>query len=93
AFEKALEFLARLSGIEVSEEDIEVSMNTTFVEPGMGAQDMSAIVAAWTSGAISQKTMLQNFKANEVLSPDTSVEDETKQIEEEKKAKAAEAAK
>ena len=45
------------------------SLNTDFSVTGMAAQEITAIVSAWQAGAISQATMLDLFRAGEVIAP------------------------
>jgi hypothetical protein len=45
------------------------SLNTDFSITGMSALEITALVAAWQAGAISQATMLDLFRAGEVIAP------------------------
>lgn len=46
-----------------------VTLNTDFSITGMSALEITALVAAWQAGAISQATMLDLFRAGEVIAP------------------------
>jgi hypothetical protein len=54
------------------------SLNTDFSITGMSFQEITALVAAWQAGAISQATMLDLFRAGEVIAPGRTNEDEIK---------------
>jgi len=43
------------------------TLNTDFSVTGMSFQEIAALVAAWQAGAISQDTMLDLFRAGEVM--------------------------
>ena len=51
----------------VSSEQVLVSLNTDFSLQGMDSKAITALVAAWQAGAISQDTMLDCFRKGEVL--------------------------
>ena len=53
-----------------------VSLNTDFSITGMSALEITALVAAWQAGAISQATMLDLFRAGEVIAPGRTNEEE-----------------
>lgn len=42
----------------------------------MGAQELTAVVGAWQSGAISQETMFENLKAGEIIAAETTFAEE-----------------
>ncbi len=54
------------------------SLNTDFSITGMSFQEITALVAAWQAGAISQDTMLDLFRAGEVIAPGRTNEEEIK---------------
>ncbi len=54
------------------------SLNTDFSITGMSALEITALVAAWQAGAISQATMLDLFRAGEVIAPGRTNEEEIK---------------
>jgi hypothetical protein len=55
-----------------------VTLNTDFSITGMSALEITALVAAWQAGAISQATMLDLFRAGEVIAPGRTNEEEIK---------------
>ena len=52
------------------------TLNTDFSITGMSALEITALVAAWKAGAISQSTMLDLFRAGEVIAPGRTNEEE-----------------
>jgi len=54
------------------------SLNTDFSVTGMSALEITALVAAWQAGAISQATMLDLFRAGEVIAPGRTNDEEIK---------------
>ena len=63
----------------VSSEQVLVSLNTDFPLQGMDSKAITALVAAWQAGAISQDTMLDCFRKGEVL-PDGRSNAEEKEL-------------
>jgi hypothetical protein len=63
------------------------SLNTDFSITGMSFQEITALVAAWQAGAISQATMLDLFRAGEVIAPGRTNEEEIKLLASEKPTK------
>ncbi len=53
-----------------------VTLNNDFSITGMSALEITALVAAWQAGAISQATMLDLFRAGEVIAPGRTNEEE-----------------
>ena len=54
------------------------TLNTDFSITGMSALEITALVAAWQAGAISQATMLDLFRAGEVIAPGRTNDEEIK---------------
>jgi hypothetical protein len=52
------------------------TLNSDFSITGMSFQEIAALVAAWQAGAISQETMLDLFRAGEVIAPGRTNEEE-----------------
>jgi hypothetical protein len=52
---------------DIGEDRVLVQLNTDFSSKGMASDEISAVVAAWQAGAISQKTMFDLFRRGEVL--------------------------
>jgi len=63
-------------------DDILVKYNDDFVETRMTHQEMTAMVSAWQSGAISRFTMHENFQRGEIIDPARTVEEEEADIDE-----------
>jgi hypothetical protein len=78
AITSALEVMAQWDGITG---DIKVKLNTDFVDTKINPQDMTSLMSAWQSGAISHDTFLFNMKRGEILEPDVSIEDEKSRID------------
>lgn len=78
AIQTALQVMAEWEGITG---DVKVKLNTDFVDTKIGAQDMTSLMGAWQSGAISHETFLYNMKRGEILEPDVSIEDEKDRID------------
>jgi len=77
AIESAIQVMAEWDGITG---DISVKLNTDFVDTKINAQDMTSLMGAWQSGAISHETFLFNMRRGEILDPNTSIEDERDRI-------------
>ena len=78
AIQTALQVMAEWDGITG---DISIKLNTDFVDTKINAQDMTSLMGAWQSGAISHDTFLFNMKRGEILDPETSIEDEKDRID------------
>ena len=78
AIQSALQVMAEWEGITG---DISIKLNTDFVDTKINAQDMTSLMGAWQSGAISHDTFLFNMKRGEILDPETSIEQEKDRIE------------
>jgi hypothetical protein len=65
---------------DVEEETICVKLNTDFETAHMTGKDVAAMVAAWQAGAISQDTMLFQFRQGELLPPGRTTEEEIRLI-------------
>ncbi len=59
---------------------ISVKLNTDFVDTKMSSQDITALMGAWQSGAISHDTFLFNMKRGEILEPSVDIEVEKEKI-------------
>lgn len=64
-------------------EELSVTLNTDYVAATLQPQEITALVAAWQSNAISHETLLWNLSQGEVLPPDITPEDEITRIQEE----------
>lgn len=75
-----LQWLVWWAGVEdVSK--VEVCLNTQFVDVGLDAQKMVALISARQSGLISQESFLWNLKRGNLLDPSVSVEQEMERID------------
>ena len=64
--------LSRPSGVRTTPGDVTAAhlsyeLNTDFEASMMSASEITALVGAWQSGAISRDTLLHNFRTGEIL--------------------------
>ena len=64
----------------ITEEGVLLQLNTDFSAKGMGSADLTAVVAAWQAGAISQETMFDLFRKGEVLPAGRTDEEEARLV-------------
>jgi hypothetical protein len=62
---------------DVTRDQVTIDLNTDFSTKGLSAQEVTAIVAAWQSGALSQDSMLELFRRGEVLPEGRTNEEES----------------
>ena len=62
----------------IGEDLVLVQLNTDFSAKGMASDEITAVVAAWQAGAISQETMFDLFRRGEVLPPGRTDEEEAR---------------
>jgi len=62
---------------DVTKDQVVIELNTDFSTKGLSAQEVTAIVAAWQSGALSRDSMLDLFRRGEVLPEGRTNEEET----------------
>jgi hypothetical protein len=62
----------------VSEDLVLLQLNTDFSSKGLSSEELTAIVAAWQVGAISQETMFDLFRRGEVLPAGRTDEEEAR---------------
>jgi hypothetical protein len=60
--------------------EITYQINKDFIPAGMTAQELTALVQAWQSGAISDQTLYSNLQQGEIIDADTSFEEEQERI-------------
>lgn len=65
---------------DVSPEHLRYELNTDFEAAPLGANELTALVAAWQQGAISRDTLLHNLRAGELLPPVRTNEQEVELI-------------
>lgn len=68
-----LTFMAQWAG---NNSDVTVTLNTDYMPVGMSAQQLTALVGSWQSGAISKQVLFENLKRGEIISEGTTFEDE-----------------
>jgi hypothetical protein len=65
----------------VNDTNVTFELNKDFVGTPLSAQDLTALIAAWQSGAISQETLFKNLKAGELYDDTDTFEDEQSKID------------
>jgi hypothetical protein len=78
---KALTFMADWAG--VSSEGIQYWLNTDLNPAGLSAQELTALLAAWQSGAITLEDLFENLQRAEIVDPAKSFEDHREALDEE----------
>ncbi len=68
---------------DVTAEHLSYELNTDFEASMMSATEITALVSAWQSGAISRDTLLHNFRTGEILPPARTNEQELELIKNE----------
>jgi hypothetical protein len=76
---KALTIFSEWAGVD---KEVTVEMNDEFLPQGIDPQQLTALVGAWQSGAISLETLFDNLQAGEIISQDVTYEMEQARIEE-----------
>ena len=72
AMETILEWLAAWMGISG---EISYQLNTDYLPVNMTAQEMTALVGAWQSGAISKQDLFYNLQQGEIIAPGKTFEE------------------
>ncbi len=75
----ALKLVAKWMGAPA--ESIAYEMNQDYNPAGLGAQELTALLAAWQSGAMSWPTLFARLQDGEVIDADKAPEDELDEIE------------
>jgi len=65
---------------DVTNEQVVIELNTDFSTKGLSAQEVTAVVAAWQSGALSQDSMLDLFRRGEILPEGRTNEEEVRLV-------------
>jgi hypothetical protein len=60
---------------------ISFKLNRDFYPAPMNPQQLTALIAAWQQGAISDQTLFENLQQGEIISQDTTLEDEQARID------------
>lgn len=63
-----------------------IDLNTDFRTRGMSPNEVTALVAAWQAGAISEDTMFEQFRRSEILPDGRKNAEENKLIAAQKKS-------
>ncbi|HEX4918061.1 MAG TPA: DUF4055 domain-containing protein [Limnobacter sp.] len=76
--EIALRYAAQWAGIGG---EITVSLNSEFGAQRLSPQELTALVAAWQSGAISKQTLFENLQTGKIIADGTLFEDEQARLD------------
>jgi hypothetical protein len=60
--------------------EVKVELNRDFIPNSMTAQDIDVLVKSWQAGAISANVLFENLVAGDIISQDTSFDDEQERI-------------
>lgn len=74
---RSLTWLVEWAGVG---KEAEVTLNTDYMVQSLSAQDLTALVGAWQSGAISSNTLYYNLKQGEMIEQGITFEDEQARI-------------
>ena len=66
---------------EVTRDQVAMELNTDFSTKGLSAQEITALVQAWQSGALSRDSMMELFRRGEVLPEGRTNEEEASLIQ------------
>lgn len=80
---KALTFMADWAGIGGA---VEYWLNTDINPAGLSAQELTALLSAWQSGAITLEDLFENLQRAEIVDPAKSFDDHKEQLEAEGEA-------
>jgi hypothetical protein len=72
-----MEYLRDWSGVNG---DVKIELNRDFIPNSMTAQDIDVLVKSWQAGAISANVLFENLVAGDIISQDTSFDDEQERI-------------
>lgn len=75
---KALQIFSEWAG---GDSNVSIELNREFLNMPVSAQDLTALVAAWQAGGISQETLFFNLKAGEIYPDDLEFEEEQGRID------------
>lgn len=74
---KALTVFAEWAGASGK---VEYQINKDFIPAGLTSQDLTALVGAWQSGAISGQVLFENLQKGEIIKQDDTYEEEQERI-------------
>ena len=66
---------------DVTKDQVSLELNTDFSTKGLSAQEITAVVQAWQSGALSRDSMMELFRRGEVLPEGRTNEEEARLVE------------
>lgn len=69
-----------VSPSDVPDEQASIVLNTDFVESRLAPEEQAALVSSWIAGAISHKTVLEQFRKGEILPSGRTDEEEVELI-------------
>jgi hypothetical protein len=75
---RACSFMHLWAGLQA----VDIKLNTDYLPTKMTSLELAALVAAWQAGGISPQTLFNNLKQGEIISSDTTFEDEQAAINE-----------
>jgi hypothetical protein len=75
---RACSFMHLWSGLP----EVSIKLNTDYLPAKLDPQELTAICAAWQSGAISSQTLFNNLKQGEIINSDITFEEEQARINE-----------
>ena len=84
-------YLEWSTGTEISQDDVKVQINTDFDIATMSATELTALVSLWQSGGIAKSDLFRNLKEGEILDADRQLDEMNAEIDEEQKARMAQA--
>ncbi len=84
---KALRFMAEWAGIGG---EVEYWLNTDLNPAGLSAQELTALISAWTSGAISKRELFAKLQQHEVVDPAKSYDDHEEEVAEDSLSRTSE---
>ncbi|MEO0498745.1 MAG: DUF4055 domain-containing protein [Pseudomonadota bacterium] len=73
---KALEILGNWGGTEPAE----ITLNTDFMAKSMTPQEITSLIAAWQSGALSKQELYRNLQRGEIIDADKEYDDHEEEI-------------
>jgi len=75
---RACSFMHQWAGLP----EVAIKLNTDYLPAKLEPQELTAICAAWQSGAISSQTLFNNLKQGEIINSDITFEEEQARINE-----------
>lgn len=74
---EALSIFSEWAGVDG---EASIKLNTDFIPVGLDPQQLTALVSAWMSGAISLQTLFENLQQGEIIGQDITYEEEQSRI-------------